>query len=502
MATSPAAGGTGTLAIALGRDCTWAASSDAPWVVITSASSGQGGGSITYRVAANTESAPRHTTIDINTVKATINQEAACRYRVAPLAAAVDAAGGTVTVHVEAGDSCDWTAATDVEWIRLNGGATGKGNGAVTLAVDAHNGAARSGTIRVAGHTVTLTQGAVSCSYAITPASGTMPPAGGSAAVTVAAGGHCPWTAASNVPWITIASGGAATGAGSVRLDIASNPGPARTGTAAIATQTFTVTQAAAPCTFTLSPTAIDVASSGGERTTNVTTRGDCAWTAAANVAWISVTAGSSGTGTGTVRFTVAGNGDDARTGALTIGGQTLTVTQEAAPCTFAFSTASQRYDAAGGYGSVGVAARSTCRWTAVSNNGSWLVITDAGAGTGNGVVNFSVAVNTGPQRAGSLTVGGQTFWVTQEPCTFAINPGGQTMDAAGGSGVVTVTTARTCPWTAVSSNAEWLTVVGGSPATGPGQFTFSTAANATGVQRTGTIEIAGLTFTLTQSAQ
>src|SRR5688572_10172203 len=96
--TSPAAGGAGTLAVASGRDCTWTASSGAAWVVITSASSGQGDGSISYRVAANTESAPRRTTIDVDTVKATINQEAAeCRYRVAPLAAAVDAAGGTVT---------------------------------------------------------------------------------------------------------------------------------------------------------------------------------------------------------------------------------------------------------------------------------------------------------------------------------------------------------------------------------------------------------------------
>jgi hypothetical protein len=422
---------------------------------------------------------------------------------VAPLATTVEAAGGTLTVHVETSAACEWTAATDVDWIRLDAGATGKGNGAVTLAVAAHSGAARSGTMRVAGHTVTLTQGAASCRYAITPASGTMSTAGGSATVTVTAGGHCPWTAASNVPWITIASGGAGTGAGSAQLNIASNPGSARTGTAAIATQTFTLTQAAAPCTFTIAPTRIDVPVAGGERTTNVTTRGDCAWTAAANVAWITVTAGSSGTGSGTVRLNVAGNAGDARSGALTIGGQTLTVTQEAAPCTFAFSTASQRYDAAGGYGSVGVAAaRPTCRWTVVSNNGDWLAITDAGTGTGNGLVNFSVAVNAGPQRVGSLTVGGQTFWVTQDPCTLAINPNSQAMGAAGGTGAVTVTTARTCAWTAISNNADWLTVVGGSPATGPGQFTFSATVNTTGVERTGTIGIAGLTFTLTQSGQ
>jgi hypothetical protein len=200
-----------------------------------------------------------------------------------------------------------------------------------------------------------------------------------------------------------------------VLLNIAANPGAARTGTALIAARTFSLMQAAAPCTFAISPTTIDVPSAGGERTANVTTRGDCGWTAVANVPWITATAVSAATGSGTVRFTVAANGGDARSGAITIGGQTLTVRQEAAPCTFAFSTASQTYDAAGGYGAVGIAARSTCGWTAAASSvGGWLSITDRGAGTGNGVVNFSVAVNSGPERTGSLTVGDQTFWVIQ----------------------------------------------------------------------------------------
>jgi hypothetical protein len=406
------------------RDCEWTASSGAAWVVITSASSGQGNGSIAYRVAANTDSAPRRTTIDVNSVTATINQEGAvnqerttCRYRVAPSAANVDAAGGTISVDVQADSSCEWAAVSDTGWIRLTAGATGKGNGAVTLAVEASSGAPRSGTIRVAGQTVTVTQAAVACTYKVAPTSGTIAATGGTATTNVSAGGHCPWTATSNAPWITIVSGGAGTGAGAVQLSAAANQGAARTGTATIATQAVTLTQAAAPCTFTVSPAAIDVPLTGGERTANVSTRADCAWTAAANVPWITVTAGASATGSGTVRVIVAANPGDARSGLLTIGGRTVTVTQEAAPCTFAFSTASQTYDAAGGYGSVGIAAaRPSCSWTVVSNNGNWLVITDRGAGTGNGVVNFHVAVNTGPARTGSLTVGGQTFWVMQSP--------------------------------------------------------------------------------------
>jgi hypothetical protein len=396
---------------------------------MTSASNGQGSGSITYRVAENTTPAPRRTTITINSAEAevivnsaeaAINQEAGeCRYRVGPLAAAVEAAGSTVTVHVETDAACEWIATSDAGWIRVTAGATSRGNGSVSLAADANTGATRSGTIRVAGHTVTLTQAAVACTYRTTPASGTISAAGGSVSVAVSAADHCAWTVVSNAPWMTTASSGSGRGSGSVQLNISNNLGAARTGTATIAAQTFTVTQAAAPCTFTISPMAIDVPSAGGERTTNVTTRGDCIWTAAANVAWITVTAGSSATGGGAVKFNVAANGGDARAGVLTIEGQTVTVTQEAAPCTFALSTDRQRYDAAGGFGAVNVtAARSTCRWTAASNNGDWLTITDAGTGTGNGMVNFSVAVNLGPQRVGSLTIGGQAFWVTQDSRT------------------------------------------------------------------------------------
>ena len=418
MDTAAAAGGSGSLSIDLARDCAWTAASSADWVVLTSASNGQGRGSIAYRVAANPDSSPRRATIDVNDVKAAINQEATCRYTVAPLATGIGTAGGSIAVDVQTNASCEWTAVSEAAWIRINAGAKGKGAAAVALAVDASTGAARSGTVRVAGQTVTVTQSAEPCTYQITPAGGSIAASGGTIAATVSAAGHCPWTAVANTPWMTVASAAAGTGNGSVQLAIAANPGAGRAGTATIATQTFTLTQAAAPCAFTIAPTTVAVPSAGGEQTATVTTRADCAWTAASNVAWIAITAGASSTGNGVVRFNAVANGGDARSGIVTIGGQSVTVTQEAAPCTLAFSTASQTYDAAGGYGFIGVgAARASCGWTAVSNNADWLVITDRGAGTGNGVVNFHVGSNgSGAQRTGSLSMGDQTFWVIQKP--------------------------------------------------------------------------------------
>jgi trimeric autotransporter adhesin len=417
METAAAAGGSGTVSIDLARDCAWTASSGAAWVVLTSASSGQGGGTIAYQVAANPDSVARRTTIDVNDVKATINQDAAaCRYVVTPLAHDVATAGGTLTVTVQTQVSCEWTAASEAAWIAISAGGKGKGDGAVTLAVDASSGAARSGTIRVAGQTVAVTQSAVPCTYKVTPPAGSMASAGGTATATVSAPAHCAWTAASSVPWMTIASSAAGIGNGLVQLAIAANPGAGRTGSATVATQTFSISQAPAPCTFAVAPTTVALPVAGGDRSVTVTTRGDCAWTAGSNVPWISVTAGASSTGSGTVAFNVGANIGDARSGGLTIGGQPVTVAQDAAPCTFAFSTASQTYDAAGGYGFVGVGAvRPTCSWSVASNNADWLVITDRGAGTGNGIVNFHVGVNAGPQRTGSLSIGDQTFWIIQK---------------------------------------------------------------------------------------
>jgi hypothetical protein len=40
--------------------------------------------------------------------------------------------------------------------------------------------------------------------------------------------------------------------------------------------------------------------------------------------------------------------------------------------------------------------------------------VTAGASGTGNGTVSFTVAANTGAARSGTLTIGGQTFTVTQ----------------------------------------------------------------------------------------
>jgi hypothetical protein len=95
-----------------------------------------------------------------------------------------------------------------------------------------------------------------------------------------------------------------------------------------VAAQTVTISQGAA-CTYTISPMSHTFDKSSGTQSVSVTTQSGCAWTAVSNASWITVTSGASGTGNGTVAFTVAANTTGAdRTGTLTIAGRTFTATQ------------------------------------------------------------------------------------------------------------------------------------------------------------------------------
>ena len=82
-------------------------------------------------------------------------------------------------------------------------------------------------------------------------------------------------------------------------------------------------------CTFDLSRNSREFKEEGGDGSVDVETTAGCAWTATSQVSWITITSGQSGVGDGTVRFTVARNQGNQRTGTLIIAGRTFTVTQE-----------------------------------------------------------------------------------------------------------------------------------------------------------------------------
>ncbi len=172
----------------------------------------------------------------------------------------------------------------------------------------------------------TVTLGTVTTSVSSAASTGTLP---------VTAASTCAWSAASSASFLTISSGATGTGNGSVAYAIAANTGAARSasivvnGTAVNFTQAAQQVLAPAGCTVKLSATTGKINSGGGTLNIDVTADSNCGYTSTSNASFITVPSGTV-TGNGTIVITASQNGGLARTGIVTIGGQTVTVSQDA----------------------------------------------------------------------------------------------------------------------------------------------------------------------------
>jgi hypothetical protein len=169
-----------------------------------------------------------------------------CSYSISPTVQGVAFGGGTATATVTASTGCAWTAKSNSSWITVTAGASGSGNGSVTYKASANSGAGRSGSLTIAGKTLTVGQAAVNCAYAISPGSQSVGSGSATGSVNVTTSASCGWGASSNASWITLTSGaGGTVGNGKVNYSVQANTtGASRSGTVAVADKTFTVTQA------------------------------------------------------------------------------------------------------------------------------------------------------------------------------------------------------------------------------------------------------------------
>ena len=317
----PAAGGNGTITVTAGTGCLWFATSSAGFVTV-SASQGTGNGSVQFTVAANTSTTERTAIVAVAGQSVTITQAGApappppCRYTLNGSAITVDAAGALAGVDMRAPAGCAWQAQSDSSWLRITSGAGGSGNGTISLAVDANPTVAqRVGQITTTDSEVfTVTQLGIGCTFTVTPERPVLPFSDGTTTVAVAASASvCPWTAmvSPDAPWMTITAGGG-TGNGTVSLSFAANPDPVnRTGVLTVAGQTITLTQTAAPCVFTLTPSTTSVPAAGGRASIGVATHPLCVWGTRLGFAdppWITITDPGAGEGTGTVALSFAAN--------------------------------------------------------------------------------------------------------------------------------------------------------------------------------------------------
>lgn len=102
----------------------------------------------------------------------------------------------------------------------------------------------------------------------------------------------------------------------------------------------------------------------------------------------------------------------------------------------------------------------------------------------------------------GTLTIAGRTFTVNQAGCTLSLAPISRSVPVAGiPNAVAGVSAPAGCTWPA-ASNDPWITLTSSPSGSGNRQVAFSVDSNfGSATARTGTLTIAGRTFTVTQAA-
>jgi all-beta uncharacterized protein/BACON domain-containing protein len=187
---------------------------------------------------------------------------------------------------------------------------------------------------------------------------------------------------------------------------------------------TSTETSVTAPtsdkCQITASNAPSSFTAAGGAGTVTIGAARDCVWSIAANAAWVSIAGSKSGQGDASIAYTVAVNSiPSARSTAIVVGSQTLSLSQAAAPCQFAISRGSDSIGSSGGRLTVGVSTLTGCEWTAASG-ANWIAVTGGQSGNANGTVELSVAANPGAARVAQVNIAGQTYTVNQDGAPMA----------------------------------------------------------------------------------
>jgi hypothetical protein len=434
---SPAAGG-GNFTVNVATSGSWAATVVSSFVTITSGATGNGNGSFTYAVAANTTSSSRTATIIVTglggSTTFTITQagiNSSTVLSVSPTNPPAVASAGQSGLTAQVTANVAWTASVDgasTSWLSITNGSSGNGGGTLTYAVGANAGANRTGTITVSGGgataTVTVTQLGINPTLSLANPNPAIVGSAGQSGLTANVNSNLNWTAtveAGAASWLSVTGGSPGTNTGAFTYSVGPNTGAARTGLITVAggglSATLTVTQSAfQPSIVVGNPNPTQVAA-GGQSGITASITANVSWTASVEsgaASWLSITGGSPGNNNGTLTYAVAANVSVGRTGIITIAGggatATLTVSQAAGvPFITLGNQDPSTVSANGQLSGLSVSVSSNVTWSAAvdAGFGSWLSITGASTGTNNGSIAYSVQPNTGAARLGTITFSG-----------------------------------------------------------------------------------------------
>ena len=152
--------------------CAWSATSGASWVELLTPAGGTGSAAMRIRIAAYTEQPTRRAPLEVRWPTATAGQnvwvtQEGCYYAISITTDAVPAGGGhrrvsvfATPVSVDCSLGCPWTVTANAAWIHVPGASSRAGDDELFFDVDPNlTGVPRSGTLTIAGRTLTVTQG-------------------------------------------------------------------------------------------------------------------------------------------------------------------------------------------------------------------------------------------------------------------------------------------------------------------------------------------------------
>ena len=259
----------GSFKVTTGSGCAWTATSNDPWLPVTSGASGTGSQAVFFSVSSN-PLAWRVGTVTVlgGGVSQTfqVSQDApttsSCVYSLSPSSQSIVSSASGNSVALVTSSTCGWSVTSDQPWLTVSTTGTHVGSGLIGYTAGANpSSAQRTGTITVTGQGSTallsVTQAGTSstCSYSLSAAQSTLIYQGGFTYFGIVAGSTCNWKASASDNWIAIQSGSYGTGNGQVQFNVLTNRTTSqRTGFVAVQgdTQTlvFTLTQLGQPNTY------------------------------------------------------------------------------------------------------------------------------------------------------------------------------------------------------------------------------------------------------------
>lgn len=156
----PIAGGTGSFAVT--ANCAWSAFSGASWV--TGGGQGSSNGTVSYTVAANPCVDSRKGSMTVSTglpsppVFAVTQDGSQSNLTLSASSDSWPAAASDHRITITTGDTCPWSAFSDVSWMQITSVGSGTGNGGLVYHLLENKSIARTGTIHVGALNYTVTQ--------------------------------------------------------------------------------------------------------------------------------------------------------------------------------------------------------------------------------------------------------------------------------------------------------------------------------------------------------